>query len=361
MLDMFFTRGLPADSVDQFHHHALARLRPLAVVVMLFTVFAYLMFVAGRCVLAMSLAPLVPALPFVAGLLLCVWANSRARSVGAFGVWGVLYVAVLQSGALVNALNAPTAMLWLLPTTLIVPMCAAPFWLARSHFAAGTLASYAVTLPFMLHLAATREEMVAAIMWLIIGVPSAVTFHLLFYSYRIQHFVLEARLADLAATDPLTGVRNRRDFLARAQAIVKECATNGQIASALFIDIDHFKTINDRFGHAMGDRIISQVARVIVSQTRAQDLVGRLGGEEFAVLITTCPLSTAITLAERLRQEVGGIPLPDGRVSVSLGVAELSPGETLATLLERADCAMLDAKQNGRDRVSVAETPYRIA
>ncbi|MCY0389404.1 GGDEF domain-containing protein [Robbsia sp. Bb-Pol-6] len=361
MLDLIFTRALLADSVDQFHRHALARLRPLAVIVMVFTVFAYVMFIAGRCVLVMSAAPLLPALPFVLGLSLCAWANGRTQSVGAFGVCGVLYVIILQVGALLNALDAPTTLLWLLPTTLLVPMCAAPFWLARSHFVVGTLASYAITMPCMLHLSTTREEMVLAIMWFIIGLPSAVTFHLLFYSYRIQHFVLEARLADLAATDPLTGVRNRRDFLARAQLIIKECAANGQVASALFIDIDHFKSINDKYGHAMGDRVITQVANVIVSQTRTQDLVGRLGGEEFAVLITTCPLATAITLAERLRVEVGGIPMPDGRVSVSLGVAELSPGESLATLLERADYAMLDAKQRGRDRVAVAENPYRIA
>ncbi|MGI4861302.1 MAG: diguanylate cyclase [Janthinobacterium lividum] len=361
MLDLIFTRALPADSVDQFHRHALARLRPVAVVVMLFTIFAYVMFVAGRCVLVMSLAPLLPALPFVFGLGLCAWGISRTHSVGAFGVYGVLYVVILQVGALLNSLDAPTPLAWLLPATLIVPMCAAPLWLARSHFVAGTLASYAITLPFMLHLSTTREQMVVAIMWVIISLPSAITFHLLFYSYRIQHFVLEARLADLAATDSLTGVRNRRDFLARAQLIVNECAARGQVASALFIDIDHFKSINDKYGHAMGDRIISQVANVIVSHTRTQDLVGRLGGEEFAVLITTCPLTTAIALAERLRVEVGGIPIPQGRVSVSLGVAELSPGESLATLLERADYAMLDAKQQGRDRVGVASYPYRIA
>ncbi|MGI4983193.1 MAG: GGDEF domain-containing protein [Janthinobacterium lividum] len=361
MLDLIFTRALPADSVDQFHRHALARLRPVAVLVMSFTIFAYVMFVAGRCVLVRSPMPLLPAIPFAVGLGLCVWGNSRTQSVGVFGVYGVLYVVILQTGALLNTLNTPTPLLWLLPSTLIVPMCAAPLWLARSHFVAGTLASLIITLPPMVHLVTTREEMVVTTVWLVIGLPSAITFHLLFYSYRIQHFVLEARLADLAATDPLTGLRNRRDFLVRAQAIVQECAAKGQVASALFIDIDHFKSINDRYGHAMGDRIIAQVANVIVSETRSQDLVGRLGGEEFAVLITTCPLATAITLAERMRVEVGGILMPDGRVSVSLGVAELSPGESLATLLERADYAMLDAKQQGRDRVVVAEERYRLA
>ncbi|MGI4859368.1 MAG: diguanylate cyclase [Janthinobacterium lividum] len=354
MLTTFFSSSLSGNSTERFERYSMARCRPLSVTVMAFGIISYLMFMAARCVLLRSSAPLLEASCHVVVLGLLLWGAASAKRIQVSGRFTLLYVLVLEVGAMLNASDAQTPLLWILPTAVVIPLCSAPFWLARSHFVIGSLLSLAVSASFLLHVPMTREEGIVTVLWLTIGMSSAVTCFFLFYSYRVQHFVLEARLADLAATDALTGVRNRRNFLEEAQRSVSRCESESVPVSALFIDIDHFKAINDQLGHAAGDRVISEVAAAIVEQTRGEDVVGRMGGEEFAVLVTTSPLATALEVAERLRRRIGTIRHPHGQVSVSLGLAEWDGDETLASLLDRADRAMLEAKRSGRDRVALA-------
>jgi diguanylate cyclase (GGDEF)-like protein len=163
------------------------------------------------------------------------------------------------------------------------------------------------------------------------------------------------RLARQAVTDPLTGLRNRRGFMAESDAALARCARAGQQAAVVMIDLDRFKSINDLHGHAAGDAVLRGAAAAVRAELRAGDLPGRLGGEEFALLLPDADLDAAIATAERLRAALtAGVPHPGGgRVTASFGVARVQEG-ALEAALAAADAALYKAKQGGRDRVEVA-------
>ena len=163
---------------------------------------------------------------------------------------------------------------------------------------------------------------------------------------------LQARLEHLAHSDPLTGLPNRRAFdqaLAREQARLRR---SGRAFSLVLIDLDHFKRINDRWSHPMGDRVLLDLARLLERSLRASDLPARLGGEEFGLLLPDTDLGAAGVLAERLRQQIGNAHWPVPGVSASFGVAAQSePQASVQDLYRRADQALYQAKAAGRDRV----------
>ena len=162
-----------------------------------------------------------------------------------------------------------------------------------------------------------------------------------------------------ASTDPLTGLLNRRAFLEGALSLCARQANRGLPVSLLMLDLDHFKSINDRFGHATGDEVLRVFANVARSNMRGGDLVGRLGGEEFAVIVPE-PMQFASRIAERLRAafEAAGVTI-DNHVlgaTCSIGAAELIEAVTdISGLIARADAALYRAKRDGRNRVQVAE------
>ena len=163
-----------------------------------------------------------------------------------------------------------------------------------------------------------------------------------------------------ALLDSLTGLKNRRGLERAVEDLMREPA--GLLGSALLLaDIDHFKVVNDTYGHVLGDKVIRAVAHVLRSNIKGRDVAARLGGEEFAVLLPQTSLTGAAAVAEQIRGTVaqGRICRPDGnesigQVTLSLGVAIARPGDNLEALLERADAAMYTAKRAGRNRVSVA-------
>lgn len=168
-----------------------------------------------------------------------------------------------------------------------------------------------------------------------------------------------SELREKAATDFLTGLPNRRHFLERAGQELARAARYGHTLSLLMIDIDYFKSINDGFGHPAGDRAIIAVGRHCAEACRSSDLAGRLGGEEFAMLLPEAGLAEAQAVAERLRQGAQALQVSEeGRpvpIKVSIGIACLEPGDTGPdTLLARADRALYAAKNAGRDCVRCA-------
>jgi diguanylate cyclase (GGDEF)-like protein/PAS domain S-box-containing protein len=171
---------------------------------------------------------------------------------------------------------------------------------------------------------------------------------------------LEESLRVMATMDQLTGVANRRHFMDLAEREAYRAQRYGHDLSLVMIDLDHFKRINDTHGHAAGDRVLEEVCRVCGRELRESDLLGRMGGEEFAALLVECGLDEALAAAERLRRAVASRPVegPEGaiRVTLSLGAAQLRPSESLSELLGRADRALYAAKRAGRDRVA-AEPP----
>jgi diguanylate cyclase (GGDEF)-like protein len=163
----------------------------------------------------------------------------------------------------------------------------------------------------------------------------------------------------LATHDSLTGVWNRRGILEILQReLVRNVRRPEEPVSVLLIDVDHFKAINDTWGHAAGDRVLAEVAGQLADQVRTYDAVGRYGGEEFLVVLPGTDAYQAQAVGERLRRAVASGALLGGqiRVGVSIGVACSSPlgGDTPADILGRADDALYRAKRQGRNRVEVA-------
>jgi diguanylate cyclase (GGDEF)-like protein len=174
-----------------------------------------------------------------------------------------------------------------------------------------------------------------------------------------------ARIAEQAVTDPLTGVRNRRGFTEAGVAAIARAARAGLPVAVVALDLDRFKAVNDTHGHAAGDAVLRDTAGALLSELRAGDIAGRLGGEEFAVLLPGASLREASAMAERLRAALPDrVPHPTAgaRVTASFGVAELDAvaeagraAQALEAAVAAADTALYAAKQGGRDRVVVAE------
>jgi diguanylate cyclase (GGDEF)-like protein len=161
-----------------------------------------------------------------------------------------------------------------------------------------------------------------------------------------------------ASVDPLTGLFNRRGFAEACARVIEREAIAGRPVTVLIFDIDHFKGINDRFGHPAGDEILKLFSTVVVNNLRISDLSGRIGGEEFAALLP-CSLEEGVLVAERVREafEASDIIVEEGKVdtTVSIGVAGGPAGTELEVLLAAADTALYQAKRGGRNRVETAE------
>src|SRR5207244_9202074 len=160
-----------------------------------------------------------------------------------------------------------------------------------------------------------------------------------------------------ASVDPLSGMLNRRGFAEACSRVIEREARAGRPVAVLIFDIDHFKSINDRFGHPAGDEVLILFATVVVNTLRISDLSGRIGGEEFAALLP-CSLEEAVIAAERVRSAfaASGIVIESGPVdtTVSIGVAGGPAGTELEVLLAAADTALYQAKRSGRNRVEAA-------
>lgn len=165
------------------------------------------------------------------------------------------------------------------------------------------------------------------------------------------------KLAELASRDELTGLWNRREFmrLLRNESRRAQRSRSG-FCIALF-DIDHFKSVNDNFGHLAGDAVLRQLAQILEATRRATDTLARYGGEEFILLVSDASLDTAVHALERSRQQVeqyDWTPIAAGlALTVSAGVAAWAPGESLAHVIERADTALYEAKRAGRNCVRI--------
>lgn len=185
---------------------------------------------------------------------------------------------------------------------------------------------------------------------------------------RLSHEIearqrLEAELRDLAHRDHLTGISNRRHFFDLAdQAFARACAS-GSPLSLLIADIDYFKQINDTYGHMHGDEVLKVLVRVCRDALGEVDMLARLGGEEFVMLLPDADLATARVRADKLRVEAQRAPVrlheATLHFTVSLGVAQWQPGESLLFLMRRADEALYLAKYNGRNRVEMADEQVR--
>jgi diguanylate cyclase (GGDEF)-like protein len=166
-----------------------------------------------------------------------------------------------------------------------------------------------------------------------------------------------AELKDLATRDSLTGLLNHKATFEQLEQLRRTAYRYREPLAVVMADIDHFKEINDRFGHLVGDRVLVTVAHLLLQGVRASDVCGRYGGEEFLLVLPKANADTAFELAERLRLQLGSINLPElGRtkVTASFGVAEVDPlaeSSSADAIIRRADEALYAAKNNGRNQV----------
>lgn len=182
-------------------------------------------------------------------------------------------------------------------------------------------------------------------------------------SFSNNSSVMDARLKlremrQVATTDPLTGIGNRKHLDGRLSAVIAEYKSNASKAGVLFIDVDHFKKVNDSYGHTHGDSVLRMVASTIRYALRATDTVGRWGGEEFlAILHNVKGKKSLRAIAEKVRMLVEHSRLDvDGRsvnVTISIGGTLLGPKDTPETILQRADGLLYQSKQNGRNFVTI--------
>ena len=165
--------------------------------------------------------------------------------------------------------------------------------------------------------------------------------------------MLERELMRLATTDSLTGIANRRAFLGLAQDALSRCERYGGGLALLLLDMDHFKSVNDRYGHAMGDEVLVRTVQAVQQELRETDLFGRLGGEEFCIALLEADKRDAMAVAERICARVHALPFAHAEesfgVSVSIGTTAYRHGDRLEQIMERADLALYGAKKAGRN------------
>lgn len=172
-------------------------------------------------------------------------------------------------------------------------------------------------------------------------------------------FTLELEMQRWATTDALTGLANRHLFYDQARREIARMQRYGTVLAVIAIDVDHFKQINDTWGHDVGDLVLNAVGSVLRESARDPDVVARLGGEEFAVLAVGADIAAAAVLAERIRRNINDFEIhhdgPPLRVTASLGCSAVTAGElSIDPAVKRADTALYQAKSNGRNQVHIA-------
>lgn len=176
--------------------------------------------------------------------------------------------------------------------------------------------------------------------------------------YPLRNATLFQQALKMAFTDPLTKVSNRTAFNDSLMREIKRAHRSGQHLSVIFVDVDHFKHVNDQYGHPCGDLALASVASWLKDSIRGSDALFRFGGEEFVIVLNDTDLDGAAIIGERIRADIESHTLAYGmdvlNLTASLGIAALKGSDTAESLINRADSAMYQAKKRGRNRVEVA-------
>lgn len=284
------------------------------------------------------------------------WLTRNIRTSSALAATVYLQLLLIAGGSSLSLFFEHSRLAAPLDTLMLVIVVSGSAWPTLRHFATGTLVCL---VPMLVALAGSGA---GVDVWSHYGMylgASVLVAHALwrqrFLAARASSR-LRAELERSATEDAMTGILNRTGWNKLAPAMLAAAQARNRPVSLLYLDLDHFKSINDRHGHAIGDAVIEHAARLIRSETCENDLVARLGGEEFAVLLTGTGATQAPAVAERIRTDFenkrGPVPC-----SLCVGVAEQLPGESLTQLMARADKALLLAKRQGRNRVEQAATP----
>jgi diguanylate cyclase len=176
--------------------------------------------------------------------------------------------------------------------------------------------------------------------------------HLEIEQKQAELMEMNAVLVELSFTDKLTGLKNRRYLQEKLEEQIAEYHRERVPFSLCILDIDHFKKVNDTYGHQTGDYVLEKLASTLKSQSRKEDIVARYGGEEFILLLPNIDTSESRSIAENLRRFIASSTWEIGRITVSIGIATFTSNDTDVTLLEKADQALYASKEQGRNRVT---------
>lgn len=290
-----------------------------------------------------------------AAVVLLAWANLRLRSWQA-RLAGLL-VAMLLVGIFLSV-PAPGAM-----PPGGVPLRASLFQLMAMALLALTVrpVSVALVVAVLLALAVVRLQahglplMGRGFYWL--QVAATIGFGFMLSGYRsdfaIEAYQVRRSLWKQAATDALTGLANRAGWDRDAVPVYADAGARGAARSLVFFDVDHFKDVNDRLGHAYGDDVLRRLGQVLAARTGPDGYAARMGGEEFIALLVDAPPGAVQRFAQRVREDFAGVA-GNREITLSAGIAFAAPDEPLGEALRRADAALYTAKQAGRDRIAIA-------
>ena len=253
---------------------------------------------------------------------------------------------------------------------LLVPIVAGTAISLKTQGFFGALWAYPTVVLFTFSLSRRMANVGSTLLLLIV---SALVYHYIDLAFTIRFFAtltltiifanivlsiivdLHRRLLDQAIVDPLTGVFNRRHMERSLSDAIERLRRNSTPTSLLLMDVDGFKSINDQFGHAKGDSVLKEIVSLIAKRSRKLDLLFRIGGEEFMLLLPDTKEAAAAVVAEQLRASIAeSRPLDDRQLTVSIGVSELQPGESPDSWMKHADDALYAAKKAGRNRVVCA-------
>ncbi len=332
------------------------RMGPMIHALMVVALCAWLLGVAVRGLVGAPPAQLVwqliPALP----LLLVIIATRQCREPLPLRMLALLGVMLLEIGINLTGIGDPAGTRQPLPG-LLLPVASSVIWFGRWDFLLAMTLCALGPLPVLLRIADDIQTLQYAV-YMAISVSLATVLRAFMTRILLEQFKLERLLRERAGTDGLTGVLLRNRFLDLGQIALRQNHLQQRPVSILFLDADHFKRINDDFGHAAGDAALVALAARLRTQARKDDLIGRVGGEEFAMLLPGVDHEQALARAEQLRLAVRASHHPGGHLSASIGVAACAPGccDSIDSLLARADQAMRQAKLDGRDRVVAAIT-----
>ncbi|MHB1057140.1 MAG: GGDEF domain-containing protein [Rhodanobacter sp.] len=347
-------RNDDADQRREYRQYLAHRMGPMIHALMLVAVVSYLVAIGVSVLIRDSPVPLwlrvAPALP----LMLIALGTGRVRQPRLLSALTLLWVVLLEVGINLSSIGHPQGQPWI-PPGLLLPVATSVIWMGRWDFLAAMTLCALGPLPILLFGPVNNQQLAQYLVYMAIAISLATVLRAFMARTLFEQFRLERQLREQANTDGLTGLLQRNRFLELARLALDHIHRQQQPACVLYLDADHFKPLNDDYGHAAGDAALVALAATIRRQMRQNDLIGRIGGEEFAVLLPGLDLRQAAGRAEKLRLAMHAILRPDGPLTVSIGVAERNrAGEEIETLLARADQAMRQAKAGGRDRVAAA-------
>jgi diguanylate cyclase (GGDEF)-like protein len=349
-----FESRQPADDTDQrreYAHYLARQMGPMIHALMLMAALAYAVAIAASALVRVSPLPLLLRLAPLPLLLLVAMLARQVQRPQLLSLLALLCVLLLEIGINLHGIGHVPGQPWIMPG-LLLPVASSMLWLGRWDFAvAMTLCAFG-PLPMLMLGNADGVQIFQYFVYMAIAISLSTVLRAFMARTLFAQFRLERQLREQANTDGLTGLLLRNRFLELARLALSDIHRQQKPACMLFLDADHFKQLNDDYGHAAGDAALIALAAAIRGQMRPNDLIGRIGGEEFAILLPGVDLEQANLRAEQLRLAVRAILRPDGLLTVSIGVAEDGRvGDDIESLLARADQAMRQAKRNGRDQI----------